>query len=160
MASNGISGREVDESLPYASITNTVCDNEQFFPAVAYAIFWQESIQGQVNGKWNAATVESDDGGHGIGQLTSSWPSDWQDPTANITYAVEHYLLPALDYWKSSLQGDDLVRAIAATYNAGLGAALAGHAQGNIDLYTTDDYAARALASYTAIVLTGKPAGA
>ena len=36
------------------------------------------------------------------------------------------------------------------------GAAQAGHSLGNVDLYTTDDYAARALAHYYALL--GVPA--
>ena len=43
------------------------------------------------------------------------------------------------------------MKAIAASYNAGLGNAIAGHANGNLDEYTTDNYGARALANYTSL---------
>jgi hypothetical protein len=145
---DGISGDPVPESYPYSSATNTAANGHDFFPMVAYAIFWQESIGGEVAGNWIASTVVSPDGGHGLGQLTSSWPENWENPYANADYAVVHFMLPAYQYWRNSLQGPDLVRAIAASYNAGLGNAIAGHARGDLDKYTTDNYAARALVSY------------
>ena len=153
----GVSGQLVMRGLLYADTTNHVCVSYDFFPCVAYAIFWQESIEGEVNGKWDAKTVVSGDGGHGIGQLTSSWPDNWQDPVANITYAVEHFMVPALQDWQNLLHGDDLVRAIAATYNAGFGQAWNGHVLGDLDMYTTDRYGERALATYRSLTTTGKP---
>lgn len=143
----GISGAPVASTYPYADLTNSICLTHNFPPPLAYAIFWQESIQGQVNGKWDAATVVSGDGGHGIGQLTSSYPDNWDVPFTNITYAIEHFLIPAMQDWPS-LEGEDLVRAVAATYNAGYGNAYQGHQQGDVDMYTTDHYAQRVLESY------------
>lgn len=143
--------------LPYSDITNQVCVVREFFPCVAYAIFWQESIEGETEGKWDAKTIVSEDGGHGIGQLTSSWPSNWEDPRANIDYAVEHFMVPAFHNWRGELLGSDLVRAIAATYNAGYGQAEAGHERGNLDTFTSDDYASRALQTYNNLLTTGKP---
>ena len=48
----------------------------------------------------------------------------------------------------TGLELDDLVRAIAASFNAGIGGAAEGHAIGNVDAYTTNGYAARALQNY------------
>ena len=85
-------------------------------------------------------------------QLTVSYPDDWADPVSNVKFAKEEYLLPAEDYWAAQgMQGDDLVRAIAAEYNAGRGNAMAGHNSGDLDLFTTDHYAARCLDHYHAL---------
>lgn len=146
---DGISGAPCPNALPYAQIINSLCIARNFFPCLVGAIKMNETGLGQ------GPTTENDisaDGGHGIMQLTSSYPSDWADPTANITYAIDHFLIPAYDAWKDQLQGDDLVRAIAATYNAGYGNAASGHSIGNVDAYTTNDYGARALTHYTALV--------
>ena len=147
---DGISGAPCPNALPYAQIINSLCIARNFFPCLVGAIKMTET------GLGSGPATENDisaDGGHGIMQLTSSYPDDWADPTANITYAIDHFLVPAYNDWRTTLQGDDLVRAIAATYNAGLGNAQAGHAQGNVDLYTTNDYGARALAHEQALVL-------
>ena len=155
---NGLSAGPVNASLLYADPINRAalaCKYEgvsTFSPLVMYACACNETIQGEANGSWNAATVVSGDGGHGLFQLTSSWPNPgWDDPYTNALFAAEHFFMPAEAVWTSapySLQGDDLVRAIAATFNAGLGNAVAGHNQGNVDAYTTDGYGARALAHY------------
>lgn len=146
---NGISAALVPNEFPYADIINVQATFQDFFPCVVAAIKVNETGLGQ------GPTTENDisgDGGHGIMQLTSSWPSDWQEPELNIEYAIEHYMVPAYEYWLGKLQGDDLVRAIAATYNAGLGNALAGHANGNLDEFTTNNYAARCLSHYQALI--------
>ena len=106
-------------------------------------------------------TTENDisgDGGHGIMQLTSSYPNDWQDPATNIAYAIEHFIVPAWNYWananafSAAQQGEALVKCIAATYNAGLGNVQEGFERGNVDLYTTNNYGERAVANYAALV--------
>jgi hypothetical protein len=92
-------------------------------------------------------------------QLTSSYPANWADPQTNIDYAVENYILPAWAYWRATYgyQGDDLVRCIAAEYNAGRGGAEQGHAEGDVDLYTTNHYADRCLMEYKALVAGQMP---
>lgn len=137
------------DNFPYADTINELCLARDFFPCLVAAIKVNET------GLGHGPSTEQDisfDGGRGVMQLTSSYPDNWQDPTANITYAINHFLVPAYDYWKDQLQGGDLVRAIAATYNGGLGNAEAGHRAGNLDQFTTNDYAARCLQHYEALV--------
>lgn len=146
---DGISGTLLVATFPYAKIINNLCLQVDFFPCLVGGVKMNETGLGQ------GPTTENDisgDGGHGIMQLTSSYPSTWQEPQANIGYAIDHFLLPAYAYWREELQGDDLVRAIAATYNAGLGNAQAGHAEGDVDRYTTNHYAARCLEHYHNLV--------
>lgn len=146
---DGIDGAPLPAGFPYKDIIEQVCLDNGVAPCLVGAIKMNETGLGQGPGTENDI---SGDGGHGIMQLTSSFPDNWQDPTANISYAVEHFIVPAWADWDETLQGDDLVRAIAATYNAGYGSAYAGHVKGNVDLYSTDNYGARCLAKYTALI--------
>lgn len=120
----------VDPPLPYAGIIQTVCEQKSFPPCFAYAVAWGETIGGQVSGwlsltygqKITAATVISPDQGHGIFQLTSSWPLGWDDPFTNTCYAVAHFLRPALDYFAGKGHGGDaLVDIVADAFNEGSG---------------------------------------
>lgn len=146
----GLAGGPIPQHLPYAAQIQSACEDRNFSPLLAYAIAWRETIRGEVDGNWTAATVVSGDGGHGLFQLTSSYPPDWADPSANATYALDRFLIPDATYWvtRTSIRGDDLVRCLAASFNAGLGGAWAGHEKGNVDLYTTDNYAADVLRQY------------
>lgn len=147
----GISGAPVASNRLYASIINDVCVRLNFPPRLAYAVAMNETIIGEMNGKWNACTIVSFDGGHGLFQLTSSWPDDWADPVANTEYAVKNFLRDAFDTFVTRVSGDDLVRCVAAAFNAGLGAAVAAHARGDVDRCTTDRYGERALENYHAL---------
>lgn len=140
---NGIVATPLDLSLQCAQQINAACIAGDFFPYVAFAIKWNETANLP-----DAATVVSGDGGHGLFQLTSSFPLNWADPYENALYAVDEFLKPAERYWAHELQGDDLVRAIAAEFNAGRTQAIEGHERGNLDLYTTNNYAARALVTF------------
>jgi hypothetical protein len=143
----GISGAPLPEGFPYKAIIEAVC-GEAFPPCLMGAIKMNETGLGE----GPAAELNiSFDGGHGLMQLTSSYPTDWAEPAANFRYALEQFLLPALVDWQDAEQGDNLVRCIAATYNAGYGNAQAGHAEGDVDKYTTNRYATRALAHFTAL---------
>jgi hypothetical protein len=142
MARDGISGLPLPAAFPYWQIFQDLCMKYEVAPCLVGAIKVNES------GLTDPPDVMSGDGGHGLMQLTSSWPENWADPATNIEFAIVNFILPDWRYWDQYLQGDGLVRAIAASYNAGLGNAIAGHEQGNLDLYTTDNYAARALANY------------
>jgi hypothetical protein len=156
----GISGAPIPATLPYASNVTAACIQGDMPPCFVYAIAWRESISGELEGLWpNASTVVSTDNGHGLMQLTSSWPDNWAIPTANAEYAIDEFILPAIRYWHGLQQfsGDDLVRLVAATYNAGLGNAIKGHEAGNVDLYTTNNYAAGILANLKALVAGLKP---
>ncbi len=150
---NGIGAGPLPDGLLYREpITQACAAPPTFSPLVAYAIATIETIGGEQAGSWDAATIVSADGGHGLFQLTSSFPSTWEDPLANADYAVVHFLYPAEVFWaEKGFQGDDLVRCIAAEFNAGRGGAEQGHAEGDVDKFTTNHYAARALAHYTAL---------
>lgn len=140
---NGIVGTPLDLALPFAKPINAACATADFFPYLAFAIKWNETASLP-----DAATVVSADGGHGLMQLTSSYPANWDDPYANVLYAVDEFLRPAENYWSLDFQGDDLIRAIAAEYNAGRSAVIKGHAEGDLGKFTTDHYDQRALATY------------
>lgn len=97
--------------------------------------------------------VVSDDAGHGLMQLTASWPEGWQDPETNIEYAAVNFVRPAYDYWQGQgMLGDDLIRCTGASFNGGLGGAQAGHRRGNVDLYTTNNYGHRLVAQFHQIL--------
>jgi hypothetical protein len=153
---NGIAAGPLpsDLDLPYGhEITQACAVPPSFSPLLAYAIKVNES------GENDPPDVQSGDGGHGLFQLTSSYPDDWADPYANALYAVQYFLAPAETYWADTmgLQGTDLVRAIAAEFNAGRGGAMQGHEEGDVDKFTTNHYAARALAHYEALVAGQAP---
>lgn len=146
---NGLSAGPIPVVLPFAAEIERACEAvpNGFSPMVAYAIKLNET------GLNDPPTIQSADGGHGLMQLTSSWPTNWQQPYANALWAVEFYLVPAETYWAGQgMQGDDLVRCIAAEFNAGRGGAMDGHRIGNVDAYTTNGYAARALKHYHLLV--------
>lgn len=155
----GISGAPLPAGFPCGSIIADACESAGFFPLVVGAIKMNETgwstNADELQIGADATTLLLPDGsraGVGLMQLTSSYPDNWRDPLATFLYAIHHFLIPALDAWKNDLQGDDLVRAMAATYNGGLGAAEDGHAQGDLDLFTTDHYAQRALTHYHALL--------
>lgn len=153
---DGIVGALVPSSMRYSSAVNGAAVETKFSPLLVYTVAWIETIEGEVStNSWDAATVISSDGGHGLCQLTSSFPQNWDDPRYNCIYAINNFLKPALDFWSSkpyNYTGDNLVRAILAEYNAGRSQALAGHAAGNLDLYTTNKYAARGLDMYHKLI--------
>ena len=140
---NGIESGVVPADRPFAKEINEAASVSDFSAFLTSAIQHNET-----NAMRDAATIVSYDGGHGVMQLTATFPPNWDDPYANILYAIDNYLEPAETYWAKEVQGDDLVRCIAAEYNAGRGAAIRGHEEGNVDKYTTDGYASRALATY------------
>lgn len=145
MARDGISGAPLPAGFPYKDLIDSLSLKYEVSPCLVGAIKMNES------GLTDSPDVESGDGGHGLMQLTSSYPDNWQDPATNIEYAIKNFIIPAWQYWDQYLQADGLVRAIAASYNAGIGAAIEGHDKGNVDLYTTDNYGERALTNYTAL---------
>ena len=117
----GLSGRAVSSALPYATPINVACMELGFSPPLAYAIAQRETIRGQIGGLWDAATIVSTDDGHGLFQLTSSWPAKWNDPLANARYAIGGWLVPSMHHYATvhGLAGDELVKAIADSFNAG-----------------------------------------
>jgi len=161
MSQYGLSGAEVSAlKNKYAGYTNRAANSRNFSPPLLYAVAYRETIHGELVGLWpSALTVVSGDGGHGLFQLTSSYPAAWEDPLINALYAIDVFLKPAIDYWHGlqNYSGDDLVRLVAATFNAGLGGAEKGHAAGDVDKYTTDHYAAAVLTYYHNLVEKGTP---
>jgi len=149
----------VPSNLPYADPINRAAIALDFPPLFAYAIACRESIIGEMNGKWNAATVVSGDNGHGLFQLTSWWPDDWQDPYTNAYCAIKDWLLQDVPTWlrQYGMTGDALIKCVAASFNAGLGAALAAHSAGNVDACTSEDYGAGVVSIFHNLVAKGAP---
>ena len=143
---NGIESGTVPADWPFAAQITEAANATNFSAILVAAIQHNET-----DGMADAATVISGDGGHGVMQLTATFPPDWSDPYANILYAIDNYLEPAETYWAPIAQGDDLVRCIAAEFNAGRGGAIRGHEEGDVGKYTTDHYSDRALATYTSL---------
>lgn len=156
----GISNAHLPASFPAFQTFNSIGLSRGFFPCLLGAIAWEETLK--VLPLANAMSYISYDNGHGVMQLTDSWPSGWKVLSSNLAYAVDDYLMPALKQWTSqtTLMGDVLVKCVAATYNAGFGQAWEGHLNGNVDQFTENgDYGARVLADYTALVSGIVPAG-
>jgi hypothetical protein len=154
-AYGGLRSAPVPSQLPYALACNkALASNLQASPMLLYAISVVEMIAEHPDDGatrlQDGYTDPDQECGHGLCQLDSSWPADWKNPQANYAYAYAHFLEPALQFWREreGLLGDDLVRAAAATYNAGLGGAIAGHKIGDVDAYTTDRYGSRVLHVY------------
>lgn len=157
----GISGLPAPSGL-YATVINTACMNAttNFPPCVAYAVANRETIRGERAGLWVAKSVVSDDGGHGLFQLTSSYPPDWDDPMANTLYALANFLLPALHYFAGAgHSGDDLIDLVADAFNAGTGRVDSYLRQGlKPDAATTGgDYGTDVLHNYR-LLAQGQPA--
>lgn len=134
-------------NLPFAFEIQIGCQvTPTFSPLLAYAIKVCETDSTEpadtVEFGADLTTMLMPNGspaGRGIFQLSSSFPTNWKDPLISTLFAVAHFLYPAEVFWSSTygLQGNDLVRAIAAEYNAGRQGALSGHRAGDVGKYTT-----------------------
>lgn len=164
-------------NLPFADAVARACAQfATFSPLVAYAIKVNETGDSTDPAQMQDGTVPGTDhlsdgsnAGHGIFQLTSAWPMQWAAPEQNASFAIWHDgpefagMHAAETYWAArDMQGDDLVRCIFASYNAGIGGAEQGHAEGDVGKYTTKDssganYADRALAHYKALAAGKSP---
>jgi len=146
---DGIISGLIPAQFPYADPIQRAAELHNVSAFVVYSIGEQETINGEQSG-WlvaaygpgtTAANVVSNDGGHGIFQLTSSYPQLWQDPYTNAEFACANFIAPAWEFWSGqpyNLVGDALVRAVAAEFNAGRGLALAGHLNhSNVGIWTT-----------------------
>jgi len=157
----GIAAPPVPAAFPFASEFNTVGQFTGVSPVLLAAHAYVETLC--VLPADEARTYLSYDSGHGLMQLTSSFPSLWQDAATNIGYAANQFIIPALEQWYHDYQytGDTLVRCEAATYNAGLSAALRGHFQGNVGMYTTTSdgvtYDVRVLNAYKTLAAGALP---
>lgn len=159
---DGIISGLIPIHCPYAWPIQHAAERLDSSAFLAYSIASVETIDGELAGLWNAATVVSPDGGHGLFQLTASFPDNWQTPLANALWAIDTFINPSWIYWSnvsSVFRGDNLVRAVAAEFNAGRNNAIAGHAHGEIGRYTTKSdgvtYDYRVLDRYHKLLLTG-----
>lgn len=167
-----ISGKSLPSSFPFATVINEACSEFHNMPPLFVgAIAWRETLS--VMSPEAARVFVSGDDGHGIFQLTSSWPDDWQDPRASCDFAIDQFLERGIGYWHGlhGFTGVNLIRLVAATYNAGLGwwygpgdrrnsGAIGGHMEGDVDKYTTDRYGSGVLTIFQNLLATGKPTGA
>jgi hypothetical protein len=144
---DNVSGTPVPSGFPYSTLINQIAAANNVAPCLVAAIKINET------GLNDPPDIVSGDGGHGLWQLTSSYPSDWADPEANCTYAVQNFIVPAWEYWAGCGQtGEALVKCIAAEFNGGRGNAQAGFDEGNVDAYTTNNYGARAVANFQSLI--------
>lgn len=152
----GIADKPVDARLPFAQVISEAALARGFSRSFLYAIAWRETLCDEAIA--DPATFISGDGGHGVFQLTSSFPQNWQDVGESAMYAIDNFLFPAVVYLADEgLRGDDLVKVAAAAFNAGLTAAWNAHLAGNVDAVTTNNYGAGVLAIYHTLVNTGEP---
>lgn len=152
----GIVGSPVPEHYKYSDEVNRAVLVRDISPLFAYSIFWRESIRGEVVlGIWDAATVVSADGGHGLGQITppNTIPPAWRDPFTNAVCSLE-LLNEAIEFWVlRGLWAESLIKVASAEYNAGRRAAARGHEEGDADEYTTGkDYGSYVVLCYTKLV--------
>ncbi len=161
---NGISAAPIPQRLKYAEPIQAVCQAKNFFPCLAYAIAWRETISGEVTGSWKANSVIAPDYGYGLFQLTyplvKPWPpNNWEDPATNAAFALDHYLIPAYQFFTSrGIFGNPLVLCIAAGFNEGVQTAWTYHLLGNVDIGTTNGYASAVLANYQRLIAGKDPA--
>src|SRR6266567_741831 len=94
-----VSGAPIPSDARYADAINLAAVELDFPPNLAYAIANRETIRGERNGKWNAATIVSFDQGHGLFQLTSWWPARWDGPKTNAHWAIVRWLQPSLHHY-------------------------------------------------------------
>ncbi len=141
---DGLKGGPVPDSVPFHGLFDDAGLDFDISPLLLAAIAKQESDYDP--------NILSADGGHGLMQLTSSFPDRWRDPYVNLDYACAEFLIPIMAHWRPlGFVGDDFVRLVGASYNAGLSGAAKGHSEGDCDLYTTDRYGDRLVAGYHAL---------
>jgi hypothetical protein len=157
-----IVGEDVNTTLPYAQAINQAATELDFSPVAAYAVAWRETIRGERSGLWkDAATVVSGDGGHGLFQLTSWYPSTWQQPYWNAHWAILRWLLPSMMHYEAvhRYAGEALLQACADAFNAGQGAVCSACERGeSLDSVTTGhDYGQDVVATYRRLVAGDPP---
>jgi hypothetical protein len=157
-----ISGGPLPPGLPYADAITTAFEEANLSPMFGYAIAAEESIKLEVAGEIpSAASVIGGSGGYGLFQGTPAasgiaLPENWQDPLTNARYAVQYWFNDpdqgGFPFWVAppyNELGTNLIRCVAASYNAGRQGAIDGHDRGNVDMNTYGgNYAARVLANY------------
>lgn len=152
---HGISGEPVLATLRYAAPINLAASHFNVSPLLCYAIAYRETIHGEVIGLWeSAATVVSEDYGHGLFQITTPpYPPGWADPYINACDAISRFIVPAMNIWVTlGFEGYSLVKLVADTFNEGYPAAMKWHMQGDADAGTTNHYGRGVVAYYNALV--------
>lgn len=162
----GISASSLPDGFPFEHEIALACIERNWWPCLIGAVKLNETGLStnphELEEGANPITgllPNGDNAGHGPMQLTAKWPADWFDPKANFLYAIDEYLAPAVSFWvMKGLQGDALIKCVAASFNAGLQQAWKWHVDhSDVDYNTTRDgegvpYGARALAHYHALL--------
>jgi hypothetical protein len=141
----GIQGGPLLASFPYCREITQAADECGVSPLLLGAIAWRETLGStawlQLTYGQPPNSVVSHDGGHGIFQLTSPVPDNWSDPYANAKYACTEHIIPSIKLWTGipyKYTGTELVRCVAASFNAGDAQAQEWHEEyGDVDAYTT-----------------------
>lgn len=155
----GVSGKPIPAQLPFAEDATKACATCDFPPCLLYAIKQNETDDSSdpwimQDGAIGDFMPDGSNAGHGQMQLTSSYCWDWYVPYSNFLYALEVFLVPAWQFWvaNTSLEGEQLVKAISASYNQGVEGAWDAHCAGDVDFGDTDDYGARCVDNYLMLI--------
>jgi membrane-bound lytic murein transglycosylase MltF len=132
---------------PYADVVRQVAREQGRDPLLLAALVDRED-------PWWDPNIVSEDGGHGLGQITSdtAWieSSDWRDPYTNLTKAAQ-MLGVELDFFASKFPDDPALATqyALAAYNRGRTKVWAGAQRGEPpDTGTTNSYATGVWAIY------------
>jgi len=155
----GVSGAPIPFGLPFSEEVTKACKPFDFPPCLAYAVRVNETDSGTDPSVMQIGSVDGlmpdgSNAGRGIFQETSSWAEHWDDPLANAVYAIAVFLQPDWMFWteNTDLEGEQLVKVIAVSFNAGRGAAWKAHLQGDTDSASTANYGARAVSVYRSLI--------
>lgn len=116
------------EARDYADTILQVAQEESVDPMIIAALGQRESRWGHALSPQGPGGTGDYGHGHGLMQIDDRSHSDfldnydWTDPYTNVQYAIHNVLKPNLDFFtQKGLQGDQLVSAAVAAYNAGPG---------------------------------------
>lgn len=159
----GVLDPPLPPDAPFRQEIGLTCQSANISRSLVYAVGWNETL-GEYGAKAadklqdgaDPVTQKMPDGGdagHGVFQLTSSWPPNWSDPVENCRYAINNFIRPAMHYWAAQgYRGEQLVLLTAAEFNAGrenVTLGLRNHE--DPDIFTTARYGRRAVINYAAL---------
>ncbi len=150
----GLSGKSVPSSYLYADVINQAAISKGVSPIAMYAIAWRETlgVAGWIKATYGVDPADfiSFDGGHGVFQLTASYPPDWNDVLQNALYAIDDFYEPYLQDWLArGYTGTTLLQLAADDYNAGDTPVDIAHKAGRADSATTGgNYGSDVVLSY------------